>query len=539
MGLVGRFGIRSHDGRWPTNLSTGLKFHQPQADEGLYEVARWATRNKFPRGAFDDSEFSNDPEDWWTSHEDFRPGDRLEGVFGTLRFSSRKKRVHFAAYYQTDIGGLSEEILDVAGLLWLSVGCLPSRDGKVFCLDDVQLPVEAAEDEEEGDPQLTAEHEYNIGVQSRIPRDRIDENPFARGLRRTRPSRGSDVRRDIDPAAERLDSGALNLASSLAVPRRFHFTPTNHQHNDGIGHLRDIEIAVGARTQSTVMYALTEIAESSATAKETELLKRDVNRVFVSCNHPWIRLDQQRSEERRRQTYPKANIPTFFLMRGDAQLLARTMLELPICSQGYLMAQCLTSQCMTMLLAASGLLQPIMVSLILNADRIEPHLAFPQGFTDLFSKILVFMRDGTYRRVFAAAIYELDCKLDRLAEEPHDIRTLVQVAVVTSPEIRDIVSQSIRNLESCLPVKIVLDKSAATLNLVTVLGLTKRFPLEVDVLLESPQAFRKEQQAELPYIQFLLLVLKASLKSLFMRTSLDSGPLFAEVLRSDEVLEMD
>lgn len=191
-----------------------------------------------------------------------------------------------------------------------------------------------------------------------------------------------------------------------------------------------------------------------------------------------------------------------------------------------------------MLVAASRLLKPVLVALIANFNILESHHAFPRGFKDLLSNLLNMISHKSYSRKFANALYVLDCALEGFTNQVTDGILPVQVVLVTSPEFRDLIRQSMDNLEACLPQVIVLDRKEATLDVISVLGTVKKFPLELDVLVDDPQAYRNAGQVDLPYADVLLIVLKASLKSTFIRTSLESEPLFAEALGSKDEFEV-
>lgn len=146
-GLIRRFGFRRHSGKGPVKRPKGLFYNQPVAAEGFVDafVERPCMRRDPYRRRHDVSQDSNMSEEWATYDQGFSPGRRLEGLFGTLRFSARSNHVYFTAHSHDEIGGLSTEPLDVAGIFWLAVGCIPSNDGRVFCLDDVQRFTEAGD----------------------------------------------------------------------------------------------------------------------------------------------------------------------------------------------------------------------------------------------------------------------------------------------------------------------------------------------------------------------------------------------------------
>lgn len=214
------------------------------------------------------------------------------------------------------------------------------------------------------------------------------------------------------------------------------------------------------------------------------------------------------------------------------------MLQLPACSQGFMVSKCLRSRCRAMLVAPSRLLKTILLSLDADSHHIETHMTLPKDLVTDVSTLLRLVEDKAYGRAFACAMYNLDRALEGLIGFSHDIWLVVQVVTVTSPEFRDIFSQSIRELQACLSTKIALDTAAGTLNVPTVFGSIKKFPIELDSLLSDPQALRQQDQIELPYVRVVLMVFKACLKSTFLKTSLGSDPLFEEAFRTNEILEV-
>lgn len=69
----------------------------------------------------------------------------LHGLFGTLwtrRSESSRDREPSKVYYTqhkiTETGQLSENILTIGDLFWLSVGSLPGANGNIYCLENVE-----------------------------------------------------------------------------------------------------------------------------------------------------------------------------------------------------------------------------------------------------------------------------------------------------------------------------------------------------------------------------------------------------------------
>jgi hypothetical protein len=115
----------------------------------------------------------------------------------------------------------------------------------------------------------------------------------------------------------------------------------------------------------------------------------------------------------------------------------------------------------------------------------------------------------------------------------------IQVMFITSPEFRDLISQSIRNLQACLPTSVVVDAVASTVGIGAAFGVVRQFPVDVDALVsDEPQNIARLGQIVVPYRDVLVFCLKASLRSTFLKTSLNSAPLFGWLMGGEEVLEV-
>lgn len=142
----------------------------------------------------------------------------------------------------------------------------------------------------------------------------------------------------------------------------------------------------------------------------------------------------------------------------------------------------------------------------------------------------------SYKRTFARALYDVDCILDKLANHAAIARLAIQVLAITNAEFRDLISQSVRTLQACLTTSIVIDVAASTVNVGAAFGVVRKFPFDVDVLVD--EVSQDLTQIVVPYRDVLFLVLKASLRSTFLRTSLDSAPLFDWIMGGGERVEL-
>ena len=142
-GLIGRFGSRSDSGGWIEETTDDVVVFE-QALPGQRLGKR--VRGRAARAGREMETFDAPPEimPLWAA-----PGVVPERVDGKLRGLTGKMEcynregigaVDYKAHKAGHIKGLSEEVLDVANLFWLSMGCFPMADGRVFHLEDVGYP---------------------------------------------------------------------------------------------------------------------------------------------------------------------------------------------------------------------------------------------------------------------------------------------------------------------------------------------------------------------------------------------------------------
>ena len=187
-----------------------------------------------------------------------------------------------------------------------------------------------------------------------------------------------------------------------------------------------------------------------------------------------------------------------------------------------------------MLAEACSLLPRMLYFLVHHFDKLEARM--PRGQMDVnflptLKKLLLMTSNYSYTRLFASVLYDLDYTLVTTVDREPDIHLFIQVLAMTSAEFRDLISQSLRDLEACLDSNLSFDAAPATISTYTIMGARKVFPLDLDVLVDDPHAFIRSGTIQVPYVDVLLLVLKACLRSTFLETSLDSTPLFDAVFK--------
>jgi hypothetical protein len=498
-GLIGRFGSRSDSGGWIEETTDDVVVFE-QALPGQRLGKR--VRGRATRAGRGMKTFDAPPEimPLWAAPAVVpeRSDGELRGLTGEMDCYTREGigAVDYKAHKEGHIKGLSEEVLDVANLFWLSMGCLPMADGRVFHLEDVGYPTKGSR----SDSPTGSDYVSPSGGSS------PSADPFQR-------TDGERYRR-----TPRFRARKHHQRSQFTEPRFWGFGEVKEPLVDFVG----IADALGAEVDVNKR-SLTDL---EASRDEVVALLEDAKRTFIPCHHNWVRLGPPVPEG--------SQFSAFFLRRSDAQLLARVMLQLPICPQGYLVHVSPGSACRDMLAEACSLLPRILYFLVHHFDKLEarmPRRQMDDDFLPTLKKLLLLTSNYSYTRLFASVLYDLDCALVTTVDHEPDVYLFIQVLAMTSPEFRDLISQSLRDLEACLDSNLSFDAAPATISTYTIMGARKVFPLDLDVLLDDPRASIRSGTIQVPYVDVLLLVLKACLRSTFLETSLDSTPLFDAVFK--------
>jgi hypothetical protein len=501
-GLIGRFGSRSDSGGWIEETTDDVVFEQALPGQRLGERVRGrATRAGRGIGTVDAP-----PEiTTWAAAPAYIPkrvDGKLRGLIGKMKCYNREGigAVDFKAHKEGHIKGLSEEVLDVAKLFWLSMGCPPMTGGRVFHLEDVGYPTQGTR----SDSPTGSDYAWPSAGSS------PGADPFQRRY-------GAEHAGAV-PYPPRFRSRRHHQRPEFIEPRFWSFVEVKEPLVDFVG----IADALGAEVDVN-KWSLTDL---EASRDDVAALLEDAKRTFIPCHHNWVRLGPPVSEG--------SPFSAFFLRRSDAQLLARVMLQLPLCPQGYLVHVSPGSACRDMLAEACSLLPRMLYFLVHHFDKLQARM--PQGQMDddllpTMKKLLLMTSNYSYTRLFASVLYDLDCALVTTVDREPDVNLFIQVLAMTSPEFRDLISQSLRDLEACLDSSLSFDAAPATISTYTIMGARKVFPLDLDVLVDDPRGFVRSGTIQVPYVDVLLLVLKACLRSTFLETSLDSTPLFDAVFK--------
>jgi hypothetical protein len=451
--------------------------------------------------------------------------DVLRGVVGTIfhlqRMGQAQRPFDFVAYEPAEIGGFSRVRLQMYDLFWLAMGYLPLSDRRILGLENVWYSIRSPSPslyDVAYTPQQHDKHfaQHKQAVYNYIYRDRVRG-----GARDSDTESMADVYvpASLQPQAPRQQGQRL--------PRKWGFTLSKDCLEEFV------EVASVFKAESnTQRWSLTDL---DVDQKKASILQEDARRTYVPCDRPWVFLND-------RHTVERTGGPMFFLRRSDAQLLARALIQLPMCSQGYLFHASRDSLLRRLLVEAYILLPRLLYFMIKHFDCLTTAQTLPRDVPQALQAHLATLFRMTeryaYSREFASTLYELDCCLSELIGPDTPTHLFVQVITTTSPEFRDIISQSLRDLEICLYSNIVFDWESKTLAVGTVLGVIKKFPVDVDVLVDNLGTSQTTGQVELSYDTVLFVMLKACLRSTFLKTSLDSAPLFKSFLGSQEDLEM-
>lgn len=535
IGLVGRFAHRRDGGKWPKHRPKGIRSERAPPGRRIASAATTPARN-----------FAKSTAGWMTGLQDWA-GDNggasgrftpLSGLCGTLEYKNARMsdnatageyraedNFSFRAHEDAEIGDNISEQLGIHDLFWLSVGCLPMSDGRVLSLENVQaLPHDL-------DPGISDSDVKAVnwaGVESSAATSGVHfaddfvlystlRNPFGTPAEMSSAAYVTPV--GLDPQITGNTTGSYQ-STNKNTPRRFRMSFTDDRVEDLVG----LAELVGAETAETRALGLEEVATSP---DEVAIMNLDASSTYVPCQRTYVRLTPK---------LEKGKVSSaWFLERQDAQLLSRALVELPICMHGVLMYKAKGAVCRRMLAAASQLLPRMLARIgsdiaLLTLDA-AAQIYLENAIWDMLRCITPFK----YTRTFAAILLRLDEALKEACTEDPMVQMVVQVITQTNAEFRDLTSQSVRNIKECLSLTVTLDMTSSTLNVVSAMGMVQKFPVDIDVLFTNPTAIDRSKDIVIPYKSVLLLVTKATLKSAYLETCLDSEPLFSCVMGMDEV----
>lgn len=528
VGMLGRFGHRRDHGKLPKPLPKKVKSIQARPGQHIPSGSQTPPhrRKDLPRPGWQTSQPGWAKRSSTYGHYPGQQSSRLSGVIGILEFntdsgSTNKKpagSVVLHTHEPIEIGDMSSEGLGIDGLFWLSVGCIPLKSQRVLCLENVEaISYDDYEETPQG-PTLSPVPHVNFA-------DDYDGGDSYSSGHEERIHYGHHEGPVLSPTSYLVQGSRRGHEGRTHGPRLFQFTAVEDRSRS----LIDVATTVGAESDDVETLSL---AEVEVPADDAMLLEQDAGVTYVPNEHPWVRLDSRVSSG---VAYASG---AWFLRRESAQLVARALIELPLCTQGYLIYKPRLSACRSMLVSASQILPRLLSRIMYGLDSLE----IEDTCRETLSKQMMSMWRCTetfqYSRTFSHNLYALDQTLDTLTGGNELVRVAVQALVLTNTEFREIVGQSIRRIEECAGLIIKLDLVTSTINIPTVFGIVQKFPIEISVLLDEPLSVQGQGHFDIGYTELLMLVLKASLRSAFLETSLDSLPLFKKVMSMNDVIHV-
>lgn len=131
-------------------------------------------------------------------------------------------------------------------------------------------------------------------------------------------------------------------------------------------------------------------------------------------------------------------------------------------------------------------------------------------------------------------IHEMDTILQNSLPLDEKVVDAIGVLAITNEEFRDLINMSIRRIPQSINQTVRLNMNNPALIMRTVLGVQQRFPVDLSALF--PNYTASQGAVEISFTDLILIVLKASLRSVFLKTSMDPLPLFDQVMKMDDVV---
>lgn len=528
VGLLGRFSHRKDKGKWPKAVSMSAKSIQARPGQYLNVISgRYGSHIEPPTPGW---MTSRAPRSDWNRMNEYRTAkNTLCGVMGCLKFKTRRfdardgdlqgaDEAQFFAYTQDEAGDLSVEPLSIDKLFWLSVGCIPLSDGRVLSLENVQIQSTIDEPDDTPEPVLPS-----MATPSPAVHFDVDDD-FENDVRYGFPERTyHHVPALLSPtyvvAAQTPQHGGG--ARNRKGPHKFRLSPTV----DRMESLLDLAHIVGAESKHIRTLSLEEV---ELTSDEEDSLVKDAGRTYIPCDRQWIRLGPKVDAG------SSASSP-WFLQRADAQLLAYALLQLPLCPHGYLIYKPEHSACRKMLVQASDMFPLLLTRILPRIDNFGLGQAEVGELKIAMQSMWACVSKSENNRVFCSTLYTLDQALSKVRKGDEVANLAIQALTLTNAEFRDLITQTLRRIDEGLHSSMSLDLKKSTIDIITVMGLVQHFAVDLDVLVSKPA---KDGQLVIPYTRVMLLVLQASLRSTVLETSMDSLPLFQQVLGLTETVWM-
>ncbi|KAJ9602905.1 hypothetical protein H2200_012685 [Cladophialophora chaetospira] len=522
LGIFGRFGSRPDEGKLPMPSKGKLKAAQALPGRGFGMNRKFSLYGR---------QFLN--ANWMSGREpsnkvrhivdvdDYRFS-AINGTFGCFwvldHLSSNPtepERMYYTGHKEEEIGTIDVDRLGIGALFWLSVGCLPSSWGAVYCLengDEVAV-------EEEPDSSRSGVMSRRASITTLSPGvhfGRDDESGYDDEVSVHLPRRASQF---VVPSGRKTYLDNRRQPDTIRV---FRFNEINER----VADLAGVADSLGAENSQTVVYSLDEV---DVTDNDRSRLEETTGSTYMPAGSDWVRLGKQSTTLKLQQFT--------FLERTAAQILAQVLLDLPLAAEGYLINANKTSLCKGMLGNAAQSL-PHLLGRVSND---LPSLNVPQAsqndilakFEGFLDKCLNFRSSRAYFR----DLHEMDTILASLLATDERVNAAIGVVTLTNNEFRDIMSQTVRLIPESKDATIELTLGTpATLNVPTVMGAVQRFVVDLGALFPSTPV--GAGTVSIKYAHVVFAVLKACLRSAMIETSLDSSPLFTAFLQMNDVVYM-
>jgi hypothetical protein len=508
MGIVGRYGKRKDEGKFIVTPIGGIA--STQAKPGGHVtfastpgLGRAPTRRGSVRSVSSAYGSGHQPLYGITGSIETLPAPPTAEMYGS---TTPTKDVLFRSHTTSEIGILPKESVAVMQLFWLAVGCLPALRSKVYSLDDVESVPMREERQRRSLPnnsRATGPRTYNESYDTSSDTDSDNE-------RSHRPRHISSTSNTCV-----VPNTTLKIGTRTEYARAFQFSLANRR----VAELDEIAESIHMNNADQVF----SLEELKLTPDVTARLWSASEATYVPTDFPWVRFIQIRKSQN-----------NWFLKRDDAQLLAQALLSLPMSSLGYLVGGNKHSKCRQLLCAASQSLFQLLIRFNKSLQALNVNDSEATQLTQLMEAIYMGTEKKTRTRPFYEAIYDLDVALATRLHPDTRVNNGIGVLMITNEEFRDIITQSARHIDEAINTSIVLDVVNGTLNVPAVMGFTQRFPLALALL--HPELPNDDGPITITFGEVIFAALKASVRSTFLETSLDSLPLFRTVLEMDTVV---
>lgn len=556
VGIAGRFGQWHDKGRLPSAIARGTASTQASVRapgmimmRGQRAQRQQADRHR--RQRFDieprrDGKWTADPYQRsnapWDDARDRRSTNGitylpLYGLTGTLYTPStgslgyaegeNQDHVYFSRHKPGRVGTLGADAVGVDWLFWLAVGCIPTEIGNILCLADVQdvpiipetprIPLSTARTPMPAAPR-NVHFEDSVSDSSDY-----DEPPVPSDASRARLRRPDYVTPVMYVPQQQGDPTATTSVDP-GRPRAFEFGLCNTR-LDTLSDFADI-------VRADVNVQVLSLREVALTTAEMHTIALDDDGSFIARNSKWLRLGSGHTSPR-------------FLRRCDGQATAIALLILPLSPHGYLISG-ERSLCKNMLCEAAAALPQLLTRTMWSIDDafghldsvVKDNLSFAmQDFHQLTQPYVKLTR------LYFEALFKLDMALDEATKptsaKDHIVNLALGCVMITSAEIRSLISQSARLLAEGFDGKIAVDLDAGLIKVPTVLNFLAEFPVDLDeVVPPDVQDADKTGTVQVPLPRVMLVCQRAALRSAMLDNALDSKPLFEAVARLNHVVYM-